>query len=57
MLELEKSYPSVNKTFRIPINIVEQLEYLAGVNNTSVNKVVIQCLQYALEHVQESEEE
>jgi predicted HicB family RNase H-like nuclease len=57
MLELEKNYPSVNKTFRIPINIVEQLEYLAGVNNTSVNKVVIQCLQYALDHIQENEEE
>lgn len=57
MLELEKSYPSVNKTFRIPINIVEQLEYLAGVNNTSVNKIVVQCLQYALENIQTDEEQ
>ena len=57
MLELEKSYPSVNKTFRIPMNIVEQLEYLAGVNNTSVNKVVVQCLQYALDNLQTDEEE
>ena len=57
MLELEKSYPSVNKTFRIPANIVEQLEYLAGVNNTSVNKIVVQCLQYALENIQTDDEE
>ena len=49
MLEIEKGYESVNKTFRIPINIVEQLERLAGENNTSVNKVVVQCLQYALD--------
>lgn len=52
MLEIEKSYPSVNKTFRIPINIVEQLEQIAGACNTSVNKVVIQCLEYALENIQ-----
>ena len=49
MLEIEKSYPSVNKTFRIPVNIVEELERIAGEYNTSVNKVVIQCLEYALE--------
>lgn len=52
MLEIEMSYPSVNKTFRIPINIVEELERIAGEHNTSVNKVVIQCLEYALENVQ-----
>lgn len=33
-------YPSVNKTFRIPINIVEELERIPGEHNTSVNKVV-----------------
>ena len=51
MLEIEKGYESVNKTFRIPANIVEQLERLAGENNTSVNKVVVQCLQYALDNI------
>ena len=52
MLEIETSYPSVNKTFRIPINIVEELERIAGEHNTSVNKVVVQCLQYALDNIQ-----
>ena len=51
MLEIEKGYESVNKTFRIPVHIVEQLERLAGENNTSVNKVVVQCLQYALDNI------
>ena len=51
MLEIEKGYESVNKTFRIPVHIVEQLERLAGENNTSVNKVVVQCLQYALDSI------
>lgn len=57
MLEIEKSYPSVNKTFRIPINIVEELERIAGECNTSVNKVVVQCLEYALENIQSDAEQ
>jgi len=56
MLELEKGYESVNKTFRIPVNIAEQLEKLAGECNTSVNKVVIQCLQYAIQNIDKKEE-
>ncbi len=28
MLELEKGFESVNKTFRIPVNIVEQLDQI-----------------------------
>ena len=52
MLEIEKVYESVTKTFRIPVNIVEELERLAGENNTSVNKVVVQCLQYALDSIE-----
>ncbi len=53
MLEFEKGYVSVNKTFRIPVDIVGQLEELAGEYNTSVNKIVIQCLQYALANISE----
>ncbi len=51
MLEFETGFESVNKTFRIPVHIVEQLEQLAGKYNTSVNKIVIQCLEYALENI------
>lgn len=57
MLELEKGYPSVNKTFRIPIPVVEQLERLAGEYNTSVNKIVIQCLQYSLDNIANNDTE
>ena len=55
MLEFEKGFESVNKTFRIPVHVVEQLEYLAGKYNTSVNKIVIQCLEYALENISEDD--
>lgn len=55
MLELEKGFESVNKTFRIPVNIVERLETLAGEYNTSVNKIVIQCLEYALDNLSDND--
>ena len=56
MLELEKGFESVNKTFRIPVNIVEQLDSLAGEYNTSMNKIVVQCLQYALDNLNTSDD-
>lgn len=51
MLELEKGFESVDKTFRIPVNIIEQLDRLAGGYKTSMNKIVVQCLQYALDNL------
>ena len=56
MLELEKGFESVNITFRIPVNIVEQLDRLAGEHNTSMNKIVVQCLQYALDNLNTSDD-
>ena len=55
MLEFEKGHESVNKTFRIPVHIVKQLEKLAGKYNTSMNKIVVQCLEYALENISDSD--
>ena len=55
MFKIEKGYESVNKTFRIPVPMAEELERLAGKNNVSLNNVVVQCLSYALEHLDESE--
>ena len=53
MLEFEKGFESVNKTFRIPLPVAEELERLAGKYNTSVNKIVVQCLEYALDNISE----
>ncbi len=55
MLEFEKGSVSVNKTFRIPVDIVAELNRLAGEYNTSVNKIVVQCLQYALDNIDKSD--
>lgn len=56
MFKLQKGYSEyVTKTFRLPKEFVEQLEKLAFDNNLSLNQLVIQCLQYAIDNLDESE--
>ena len=56
MLTIKNEYNDyVTKTFRIPREISNTLEELAKVHNTSVNKVVIQCLEFSLNNLDESE--
>lgn len=43
----------VNKTFRLPVELVEQLETLAQNKNISLNQLVVQCCEYALENLEE----
>ena len=40
-----------NKTFRIPTELVKALQLVAQKENVSLNKLVIQCCQYALENL------
>ena len=55
MLKIKNEYSEhVTKTFRIPTEIIKQLDDLATKHNTSVNKVVIQCLEYALDNLDEN---
>ena len=54
MLKIKNEYSEyITKTFRIPIEINKQLDDLATMHNTSVNKVVIQCLEFALDNIEE----
>jgi len=44
-----------NKTFRFPAELVEKLQIIAQQEDVSLNKLVIQCCQYAMENfVQDS---
>lgn len=38
-----------NKSLRLPKEMIETIQKLANENNLSFNKVVIQCIEYALE--------
>ena len=54
MFRLKPGSETVNKTFRLPVDVAERLEQLAYDNNLSLNAVIVQCLQYALDNVEES---
>lgn len=43
-----------NKTFRIPTMLVKKLEQIANKNNISLNKLVIQALEYSLSELDDS---
>lgn len=56
MLVIKKEYNDyVNKTFRLPTEIVETLEEVAKNKNSSLNKVIIQCLEFAIENIEDTD--
>jgi len=57
MLKIPKGYDSVTKTFRLPEELVEKMEKLAALNKISLNKLVIQCLLYAMDNIDEQPKE
>lgn len=46
----------LNKTFRLPLDLVEQLEALAQKKNISLNRLVTQCCEYAMENFVDDEQ-
>lgn len=41
-----------NKSLRLPKPIIDEVQNLANQNNLSFNKVVIQCIEYALDNME-----
>ena len=56
MFKIQKGYDTVSKTFRLPIELVEQLDSLAYKYNLSLNQLVVQCLRYAIDNLDEAED-
>lgn len=50
MFEVKKPHNS-NKTIRMPDGLIERLQRLADENNISFNQLVVQCCEYALNHM------
>lgn len=42
-----------NKTFRLPNDLISELETLAQEKEISLNQLVIQCCRYALSNLEE----
>lgn len=55
MWTIKKGYDSVSKSFRLPEEIVKKIDYLAYKNNISSNQIVIQCLNYAINNLDDTE--
>lgn len=56
MLKIPKGYDTISKPFRLPIELVEEMENLAAKNKISLNKLVTQCLIYAMENIDKSDD-
>lgn len=52
MFEVKKD-EFVNKTFRMPVNLVSKLEVIAQNEKVSLNNLVVQCCEYALDNLNE----
>lgn len=52
MFKIEKS-EMTNKTFRLPLELVEQLHKVAQNKGISLNNLVKQCCEYALKNLEE----
>lgn len=46
----------VNKTFRFEKNLVDELEIICNKKNVSLNKLVVKCIKYALENLEDDKE-
>ena len=50
MFEIKK-IEYVNKTFRVPLELIEKLEALAQEKHISLNNLIVQCCEYALKNI------
>ena len=41
----------VNKTFRLPVKLVQELQTVAQNKGVSLNNLIQQCCEYALKHL------
>ncbi|MBP0972367.1 MAG: hypothetical protein J5851_00510 [Oscillospiraceae bacterium] len=46
-----------NKTIRMPDTLIEKLEKLAAQHDISFNQLVVQCCEYAIDHLDKDEQE
>lgn len=57
MFVVKEKHEASNKTVRLPNDLIEKLESLAQDKNLSFSGIVIQCCEYALDHIQKEEQE
>ena len=56
-LKIPQNHTGVSKTLRLPENIVEDIEALAKIKNTSLNQVSILLMDFALNNLDQEDKE
>lgn len=56
MFKIKKAEDSVNRTIRFPKSLLETMSEIAQHESVSLNSFVIQCCEYAIGHLQETDE-
>ena len=41
----------INKTFRLPAKLIQEMQVIAQTKGVSLNNLVLQCCEYALKHL------
>lgn len=57
MFQVNKQFSGANigRTVRFPEKLFEQLSTVAGKRDVSMNSLILQCCQYALDHMKPDE--
>ena len=56
-LKIPQNHIGISKTLRLPENIVEDIEALAKIKNTSLNQVSILLMDFALNNLDKEDKE
>ena len=54
-LKIPQSHIGISKTLRLPSDVVEDIEALSEVKNTSLNQITILLIKFALNNLDESD--
>ena len=54
-LKIPQSHTGISKTLRLPADVVEDIEALSDIKNTSLNQITILLLKFALENLDETD--
>lgn len=56
MFTIKKDYVEYeNKSLRLPTDLITKVQKLANDNGLSFNKIVIQCIEYSLDHMEQED--
>lgn len=56
MFQIKKEYTGYEyKSLRLPKDLIAEVQALANENNISFNKVIIQCIEYAINDMDKSD--